>query len=69
MTQDERAYLTLFESNTYGLEIPFAIAKSLEAKGWVECLPPVLATRQYGITEAGKIALQGYYNENRPSRS
>ena len=57
MTEEERAYLSLFGPDTYGLEIPYALAKRMEAKGWVSWLPPVFDTRQYEITQRGRQAL------------
>lgn len=54
-TRDMNAYLKLFEPNTYGVEIPRQLAKKMEAKGWVEWVPPVFGnTPIYAITDLGR---------------
>jgi hypothetical protein len=59
MTSDERAYLELYTPRTHGVELPRDLAKSMEAKGWVEWVPPMFgSSRLYSITEAGKKALE-----------
>jgi hypothetical protein len=59
LTTDERAYLKLYTPRTHGVELPRDLAKSMEAKGWVEWVPPMFgSSRLYSITEAGKKALE-----------
>jgi hypothetical protein len=59
LTADERAYLTLYTPKTHGVELPRDLAKSMEAKGWVEWVPPMFgSSRLYSITEAGRQALE-----------
>jgi hypothetical protein len=58
MTQTERAYLECFGPDTYGMEIPRAIAKPMEAVGWIEWMPPKFGdTPCWAITAAGMLAL------------
>jgi hypothetical protein len=58
MTADERTYLLLFRGRTHSVELPPDLAKGMEAKGWVEWVPPMFGcSRLYAITEAGKQAL------------
>lgn len=53
-TTRELAYLKMFRPETYGLEIPYELAKPMEARGWVEWMPPKFGTTLYAITAAGK---------------
>jgi hypothetical protein len=58
VTADERAYLKLYTPRTHGVELPRDLAKSMEAKGWVEWVPTMFgSSRLYSITEAGKQAV------------
>jgi len=59
LTADERAYLMLYTPRTHGVELPRDLAKSMEAKGWVEWVPQMFgSSRLYSITAAGKQALE-----------
>jgi hypothetical protein len=44
LTPDERAYLELYTPRTHGVELPRDLAKSMEAKGWVEWVPPMFGS-------------------------
>lgn len=58
LSADEIAHLRLYEPATYGIALPRALAKSLEAKGFVEWLPPTgWSGTIWGITGAGRSAL------------
>lgn len=53
----EFAYLKMFGPNTYGINMPLRTAKRMEAKGWVEWVPPKLGSQLWAITDAGRAAL------------
>jgi hypothetical protein len=48
LTADERAYLMLYTPRTHGVELPRDLAKSMEAKGWVEWVPPMFGSSRLG---------------------
>jgi hypothetical protein len=52
------SYLKIFGPDTYGLEIPHSIAKTLEIKGLVEWVPPKFGTTLYAITNKGRAAVR-----------
>jgi len=60
LTHNERLFLeSLARPQIYGMNLPRLIAKSLEAKGFVEWLPPSQWSGTiYGITDAGRAALK-----------
>lgn len=57
LSQTHLSYLKMFEPDTYGLVLPFSIAKTLEVKGLVEWVPPKFGTTLYAITDKGKRAV------------
>jgi hypothetical protein len=48
----------MYGPDTYGLEIPYSIAKTLEIKGLVEWIPPQFGTRLWAITPKGREAVR-----------
>lgn len=58
LSETHLSYLKMFRPETYGIEIPYSIAKTLEIKGLVEWLPPVFGARMWGITDKGKSAIK-----------
>lgn len=50
-------YLKAFGPDTYGLSMPYSIAKTLEIKGLVEWVPPKFGATLYAITDKGKRAV------------
>lgn len=58
LSETHLSYLKMYGPNTYGLEIPYSIAKTLEIKGLVEWMPPQFGTRLWAITDKGRAALK-----------
>lgn len=58
------AYLKMYSPNTYGLEIPYSIAKTLEIKGLIEWIPPQFGTRLWAITAKGRVAVASHQNNS-----
>lgn len=52
------SYLKMFTPDTYGLNLPYSIAKTLEIKGLVEWVPPKFGTQLWQITDKGRKAVQ-----------
>lgn len=57
LSETQLSYLKMYSPETYGLEIPYSIAKTLEIKGLVEWIPPQFGTRLWAITEKGRKAV------------
>lgn len=55
------SYLRMFSPDTYGLEIPYSIAKTLEIKGLVEWMPPKFGTTLWAITPKGRAAVSSHH--------
>lgn len=53
LSQDEAAYLKLFTGDVYTVDMPRDVAKSLEMKGLVKWVPPILGTC-WTITDKGR---------------
>jgi hypothetical protein len=51
------AYLKMFKPDTYGINLPYSIAKTLEIKGLVEWMPPKFGSQMWAITEKGRKAV------------
>jgi hypothetical protein len=64
LTDQERAYLSLYQVITYAIEIPLDLARQMAAKGLVEWMPPILGTRMYAITQKGRDALKENIRKN-----
>jgi hypothetical protein len=54
LSETHLSYLRMFEPGTYGLSIPYSIAKTLEIKGLVEWVPPKFGTQLWAITAKGR---------------
>lgn len=52
------SYLRMFSPDTYGLNLPYSIAKTLEIKGLVKWVPPKFGTQLWAITDKGRNALK-----------
>lgn len=58
LSSDEIAALKLYTIDTYGINLDRGVAKSLEAKGLVQWLPPSQWSGTiYGLTKAGWVEL------------
>lgn len=57
LSETHLSYLKMFSPDTYGLELPHSIAKTLEIKGLVEWVPPKFGTTLYAITDKGRAAV------------
>ena len=57
LSETQLSYLKMYGPDTYGLEIPYSIAKTLEIKGLVEWIPPQFGTRLWAITKKGREAV------------
>lgn len=54
LTPDAEAHLRLYKASTYGIALPYAVAKELTEAGFVEWLPgPAWGGTIYGLTDAG----------------
>jgi hypothetical protein len=51
-------YLRAFSPNSYGMSIPYSIAKTMEIKGLIEWVPPKFGTTLYAITDKGREAVR-----------
>ena len=51
-------YLRAFSPDSYGMSIPYSIAKTMEIKGLIEWVPPKFGTALYAITEKGREAVK-----------
>lgn len=51
------SYLRMFEPGTYGINLPYSIAKTLEIKGLVQWVPPKFGTQLWAITDKGREAV------------
>jgi hypothetical protein len=59
LSQTHLSYLKdMLRPDTYGMEIPYSIAKTLEIKGLVEWVPPKFGTTLYAITDKGREAVR-----------
>jgi hypothetical protein len=60
LSETHLSYLKMYSPNTYGLEIPYSIAKTLEIKGMVEWIPPQFGTKLWAITPKGRAAVSSH---------
>lgn len=63
LSKTHLSYLKMFTPDTYGLNIPYSIAKTLEIKGLVEWMPPKFGTQLWAITDKGKLAVTSAFNK------
>jgi hypothetical protein len=56
ISETHMAYLKMFGPDTYGIALPYSIAKTLEIKGLVEWMPPKFGSALWAITPKGKAA-------------
>ena len=54
ISETHLGYLKMFSPDTYGMNIPYSIAKTLEIKGLVEWVPPKFGTQLWAITDKGR---------------
>jgi len=57
LSKTHLAYLRMFSPDTYGISLPYSIAKTLEIKGLIEWMPPKFGTQLWAITAKGKEAV------------
>lgn len=57
LSETHLSYLKMFGPHTYGINLPYSIAKTLEIKGLVEWVPPQLGSQMYAITKKGRDAV------------
>jgi hypothetical protein len=50
-------YLKMYGPDTYAVNMPHSIAKTLEIKGLVEWVPPQFGSHMWAITAKGKKAV------------
>lgn len=52
------SYLRMFGPQTYAVNLPHSIAKTLEIKGLVEWVPPQFGAQMWAITDKGRDAVK-----------
>lgn len=58
ISETHLSWLKAFGQDTYGINIPYSIAKTMEIKGLIEWVPPKFGACHWAITDKGRKVLR-----------